>query len=85
MDKQVYGILHGVIEDKRIIAIKDFRKVNYYYMSKGMFKNFMMYFTYGMYVFLTVSKTYRSYNGYMVQNIINIEQVLSPNKNKPKV
>ncbi len=85
MEKQVYGILHGVIEDKRIIAIKDFRKVNYYYMSKGMFKNFMMYFTYGMYVFLTVNKNHRIYKGYQVQNIINIEKVLSPNKNKPKI
>ena len=85
MEEQVFGILHGVLEDKRIIAIKKKKKVNFYYMSKGMFKHFMMYFTEGMYVFLTVSKNSRYYKGYKVKNIINIEKVLSPNKNNPKV
>ena len=85
MEEQVFGILHGVLEDKRIIAIKDKKKVNFYYMSKGMFKNFMMYFTFGMYVFITVNESSRYYRGYRVKNVINIEKVLSPNKNKPKI
>ena len=85
MEEQVFGILHGVLEDKRIIAIKDRKKVNFYYMSKGMFKQFMMYFTYGMYVFITVSKNSRYYKGYRVKNVINIEKVLAPSKNNPKI
>jgi sporulation inhibitor KapD len=85
METRVYGILHGVLEDRRIIAIKKRHKVDFYYMSKGMFKNFMMYFTEGMYVFLSVKKNPRSYRGYKVQNVVNIEKVLSPNKNNPKV
>ena len=83
--EKVYGIMHGVVETKRLIAIKENRRVKYFYMSKGMFKNFMMYFQYGIYVFLTVAKKPRIYRGYLVQNIISIDKVLSPNKNNPKI
>jgi len=83
--EKVYGIMHGVVEVKRLIAIKQNKRVKYYYMSKGMFKNFMMYFQYGMYVFITVNKKPRMYRGYLVQNIVSIDKVLSPNKNNPKV
>ncbi len=83
MENRVYGVLHGVLEDKRIIAIKTNKKVDFYYMSKGMFKNFMMYFTYGMYVFITVLPKERIYRGYLVKNVLSIEKVLSPNKNRP--
>jgi sporulation inhibitor KapD len=83
--EKVYGIMHGVVETKRLIAIKENKRVKYFYMSKGMFKNFMMYFQYGIYVFLTVTKKPRIYRGYLVQNIISIDKVLSPNKNNPKI
>ncbi len=85
MENRVYGVLHGVLEDKRIIAIRTNKKVNFYYMSKGMFKSFMMYFTYGMYVFITVLPKERIYRGYLVKNVSSIEKVLSPNKNKPNI
>lgn len=85
MTIKVNGILHGVIEDKRIIAIKGRKKVHFYYMSRGMFKSFMMYFTPGMYVFLTVNEHAKTYRGYLTQSIISIDKVLSPNKNKPKI
>ncbi|HOO44383.1 MAG TPA: 3'-5' exonuclease [Bacillota bacterium] len=85
MAEKAYGILYGVLEEKRIIEIRDRRKVNFYYMSKGIFKSFMMYFTSGMYVFLTVSDTPRIHRGLKVKNVISIDKVLSPNKNKPKI
>ncbi len=85
MEMQVYGVLHGVVECDRIISIKNRRKVNYYYMTKSMFRNFMMYFNPGIYVFLVVSKNARKYKGYMVQNVIQIDKVISPNQNKPKI
>ncbi len=85
MEEKIYGILHGVVEDKRLIAIRKKRQVRFYYMSKGMFKNFMMYLTDGIYVFLTVQSKARLYKGYRVQNIINIDKVLSPNKNNPVI
>lgn len=83
--EKVYGILHGVIENKRLIAIKQNNQVRFFYMSKGMFKNFMMYFNEGIYVFVTVNKKPRLYRGYKVQNVISIDKILSPDKNKPKI
>ncbi len=85
MTEKAYGILHGVIEEKRIIEIRSRRRVDFYYMSKGMFKNFMMYFTAGMYVFLTVNKTPKIQKGLLVKNIISIDKVISPDKNHPKI
>ena len=85
MELQVFGAIHGVIESERIIAIKTKKKINFYYMSKGMFRNFMMYFEHGIYIFLGVSNRKRKYKGYIVQNVIKIDKVLAPNKNKPKI
>ena len=85
MDNQVYGVLHGVIEDKRIIALKTRKRVNFFYMSKGMFKSFMMYFNSGIYVFITVNSNTKIYKGHLVQNIVSIDKILSPNKNNPKI
>lgn len=83
--EQVYGKLHGVIDSKRLIAIKVKRTVKYYYMSKGMFKNFMIYFQEGIYVFITVQKKSRVYKGHTVNNVISIDKVLSPDKKNPKI
>ena len=78
-------MLHGVIESKRLITIKDKRKLVYYYMSKSMFKQFMQYFSPGIYVFMTVKKVPRTYRGLLVKNVLSIDKILSPSKNNPKV
>lgn len=83
MDYAVNGMLHGVLESKRIIAIKKKQTVHFYYMSKGMFRNFMMYFTPGIYVYITVKEKKRIHKGFLVQNVTSIEKVLKPDKNKP--
>jgi len=85
MTQKAYGILHGVIEEKRIIEIRSRRRVDFYYMSKGMFKSFMMYFTAGMYVFLTVTKATKIHRGLLVKNIISIDKVISTKKNRPMI
>lgn len=85
MEEFIYGILHGVIESKRIIAIKDNKKVNFYYMSKSMFRQFMQYFKPGIYVFLQTKSTTRFYHKYLVKNVISIDKILEPNQNKPKI
>jgi len=85
MTEKVYGILHGVNEEKRMIEIKSKKRVDFYYMSKGMFKSFMMYFTAGMYVFLTVSKTPKIQKGVLAKNVISIDKVISPFRNKPRI
>ncbi|MDY0138458.1 MAG: exonuclease domain-containing protein [Candidatus Izemoplasmatales bacterium] len=85
MEEYIYGILHGVIESKRLIAIKSRKRVNFYYMSKSMFKQFMQYFKPGIYIFLTVKKVKRVYKGFLIQNVVAIDKLLSPYGNNPTI
>ncbi|MGD9761418.1 MAG: exonuclease domain-containing protein [Candidatus Izemoplasmatales bacterium] len=83
MEEYIFGMLHGVIESKRLIAIKSRKKIDFYYMSKSMFKQFMQYFQTGIFIFMVVKQVPRIYRGHLVKNVVSIEKVLSPNKNKP--
>lgn len=85
MTEYVYGKLHGMDEKKRIIAIKDKQKIRFYYMAKAMFQNFMLYFKDGIYIFMTVDQTKRKYRGLTVQNVENIEKLISPHGKHPKI
>ncbi len=85
MAQYVYGLLHGVDDKKRVIAIKDKNKVRFYYMAKGLFQSFMQYFRSGIYVFLYVSEESRRYRGYTVNNVMSIEKVLAPHKQTPTI
>lgn len=85
MTQYVYGLLHGVDEQKRVIAIKHQRTVRFYYMAKGLFNSFMLYFKEGIFVYLYVSETPRRYRGYMVQNVESIEKIISPHRQNPTI
>ncbi len=85
MEEYIFGIIHGVIESKRIIAIRHAKKIKFYYMSKSMFKQFMQYFQPGIYIFMTIKSQERLYRDLIVQNIVAIDKLLAPNKNKPTI
>ncbi len=85
MTQQVFGLLHGVDEKKRVIAINTRHRIAFYYLAKGMFQTFMDYFKPGIYVFMTVTQELRRYKGYMVQNVVNVDKVMAPNRQKPKL
>ncbi len=85
MTEFVYGLLHGVDEKKRVLAIKTKHRVRFFYMAKGMFSGFMNYFGPGIYVYMTVLKACRPYKGYSVQNVVNVEKVMAPNRQRPKM
>ncbi|MFA7075831.1 MAG: exonuclease domain-containing protein [Candidatus Izemoplasmatales bacterium] len=85
MEEYINGMLHGVIESKRLVAIKSKKKIDFYYMSKSMFKQFMQYFQPGIFIFMTVKINSRLYRGHLVRNVVAIDKLLSPNKNKPTV
>ncbi len=85
MEEFTYGMIHGVIESKRLITIKSRKKINFYYMSKSMFKQFMQYFEPGIFIFMTVKIQTRYYRGFVVQNVVSIDKLLSPNKNRPTI
>ncbi len=85
MTEYVYGLLHGVDETNRTIAIKTKKKVSFYYLAKGQFQNFMAYFKPGIFVFMNVTDIYRRYHGYKVQNVVTIDKLILPNRQTPTV
>ena len=85
MKEYCYGLLHGVDEVNRLVAIKTKRKVAYFYLPRGMFADFMAYFRPGIYVFLDVQSQSRIYHGYRVRNVLNIDKVMEPYRQKPKL
>ncbi|MBN2504572.1 MAG: hypothetical protein JXB20_04435 [Bacilli bacterium] len=85
MTQFICGLLHGVDESKRVLAIKTKHRVRFFYMAKSIFSTFMNYFGPGIYVFMTVTKESRTYKGYRVQNVINVDKVMEPNRQKPKL
>ncbi len=85
MTENVYGRIEKVDEDKRLIAILQHKKLSYFYMSKGMFRQFLDYFHDDIYVFLKVKTETRVYKDILVQNVVSIDKVLSPRGNQPVV
>ncbi len=85
MTEYIYGLLHGVDEKKRVLAIKTKHRVRFFYMAKGMFTGFMNYFGPGIYVYMTVLKQCRPYKGFSVQNVVNVEKVMAPNRQRPNM
>ncbi|MDD3126216.1 MAG: 3'-5' exonuclease [Candidatus Izemoplasmatales bacterium] len=85
MTRYVYGPLHNVFEDIRVISIKIRRRTEYFYMPKGMFSSFMAYFSLGIYVFMTVSEATKRYKGVLVYQVENIEKIMYPNGQNPRI
>lgn len=85
MTDAVFGKIRSVDEDKRIITVMHPKKFGFYYMSRGMFRQFMDYFQKDIYIFLKVKSEMRNYKGVMVQNVVSIDKLLSPRNNKPKI
>ncbi|MDD3478614.1 MAG: exonuclease domain-containing protein [Candidatus Izemoplasmatales bacterium] len=85
MTQYVYGLLHGVDEKRRLVAIRSNKQVKYYYMAKGQFLSFMQYFKDGIFVFLHVEENVRRYRGVMVQNVVSIEKLIAPSGQNPTV
>jgi sporulation inhibitor KapD len=85
MAQLVAGPLHDVFPEIRVISVKSRRRTEYFYMPKGMFLTFMQYFSRGIYVFMTASESLRRYKGVMVRQVENIEKILYPNGQNPRV
>lgn len=85
MTVNVYGKIAMVDEDRRIIGIYQPRKLAFYYMSKGMFRQFMDYFHQDIYVFIKVKDEPRLYKDYLVHNVVSIDKLLLPKGNRPMI
>ncbi|HRY78241.1 MAG TPA: exonuclease domain-containing protein [Candidatus Izemoplasmatales bacterium] len=85
MATMIAGPLYDVFPEIRVISVKSRRRTEFFYMPKGMFLTFMQYFSRGIYVFMTVSESMRRYKGVMVRSVENIEKILYPDGQNPRV
>ena len=77
MKEYCYGLLHGVDEVNRLIAIKTKHKIDYYYLARSMFADFMAY----GFQFTEEPGTIKA----SVRNVLNIENIMEPYGQKPKL
>lgn len=85
MTQFTYGIIHQVVEDNRIIALKYRKRITYTYFPRGMFASFTDYFRSGIYLFLRVQTKSRLYRGRRVFNVIHIEKIMDSGRRYPHV
>lgn len=85
MSSYVYGPLHSVIVENRIVTIKQGKRVAYFYMAKGMFNTFMQYLNEGIYLFMLVSDTEKRQRGVMARTVESLEKIIFPDRQNPRI
>ena len=85
MSSYVYGPLHSVIIENRIVTIKQGKRVAYFYMAKGMFNTFMQYLNEGIYLFMIVSDTEKRQRGVMARTVESLEKIIFPDRQNPRI
>jgi sporulation inhibitor KapD len=85
MASYVYGPLHSVIVENRIVTIKTAGRVTYYYMAKGLFTTFLQYLNEGIYLFMMVSDHEKRMKGVTVKTVESLEKILYPDRQNPRI
>ncbi len=85
MAEFVYGPLHSVMIEHRIVSIKHRHRVAYYYMSKGLFNTFMQYLNEGIYLFMHVSETEKRMKVVMAKTVESLDKIMFPDRQNPQV
>ncbi len=85
MSSYVYGPLHSVIIENRIVSIKQGKRVAYFYMAKGMFNTFMQYLNEGIYLFMLVSDNEKRQKGVMARTVESLEKIIFPDRQNPRI
>jgi sporulation inhibitor KapD len=85
MSQFVYGPLHSVIVENRIVTIKIKKRIIYYYMPKGLFTTFLQYLNEGIYLFMTVSEHQKRIKGVMAYSVESLEKILYPDRQNPRI
>jgi sporulation inhibitor KapD len=85
MSKTVFGRLHAVYEEVRVVTLKNGPRIEFYHMGKGMFAAFMQYFRAGVFVFMTVADTPRKMRGVFSRSVEKMDKIMLPHGSSPKV
>ncbi len=85
MSRIVFGRLHAVYEDVRVVSLKSAHRIEFFYMGKGMFSAFMQYFREGVFVFMTVSDHPKKMRGVFSSLVEKMDKIMMPHGADPKI
>ncbi len=85
MSRIVFGRLHAVYEDVRVVSLKSAHRIEFFYMGKGMFSSFMQYFREGVFVFMTVSDHPKKMRGVFSSLVEKMDKIMMPHGADPKI
>ncbi len=85
MSTYVYGPLHSVMVEHRIVSIKQGKRVAYFYMAKGMFNTFMQYLNEGIYLFMMVNDHEKRTKGVMTRTVESLDKIIFPDRQNPRI
>jgi len=85
MSRTVFGRLHAVYEEVRVLTIRSGARIEFFYMGKGMFSSFTQYLGEGVFVWMTVADVPRKMRGVQATLVEKIDKVMLPHGFTPKV
>ncbi|MFA5006952.1 MAG: 3'-5' exonuclease [Candidatus Izemoplasmatales bacterium] len=85
MSVSVFGRLHAVFEEIRVVSLRRGSRIEFFYMGKGMFASFLQYLGEGVYVWMTVSDLAKKTRGVQTRFVERIDRLMLPHGATPKV
>ncbi len=85
MSQTVFGRLHAVYEEVRLLSVRRGARVEFYYMGKGMFASFLQYLGEGVFVWMTVADLPRKQRGVESRFVEKVDKIMLPHGATPKV
>ena len=85
MTQFVYGKIIEVDDKKRLIALRDKRRIRRFYLARGLFAAFSAYLKPGIYIFLTCQADPKRYHGSLVFSVVHIDKLMLPNRQQPQL
>jgi len=85
MSQTVFGRLHAVYEEIRVVTLRRGTRVEFYYMGKGMFASFLQYLGEGVFVWMTVADAPRKLRGVEARFVERVDKIMLPHGATPRV
>ena len=85
MSNTIYGQIHEVFDDQKMISILRNNHVSYYYFSKPMHKILEPYLESGNFIFLNVSNKTKKIRQRMAYQIESVNKVLTPGRRSSNI
>ena len=83
MMSYIYGIIHNVDCDKRLITIVDKQKLTYYYMSRSLYKRYSYYLLPNNFVYFKTGVNQSLHDGVKAYDIIHFIKIMKYGAHEP--